>query len=245
MLRLLIGVLLLPSSALAVWAAADAVVGLTAHGPAWPFLGGMVASGAVWAFCRYALESPSGLGHWVASLSRRGHVLGHEVTHAVAAWSVGAKVLGMEVGEDGGHVDLSHSNAFVALAPYCIPIYTLLVVAGYRALLYFRPEAGGRGLFLGLMGASIAFHVVKTFESIWDVEQPDLAAAGGVVFSLAVILLANGVVVLGLSKLLFPAAVDFGAEARLAALRTRHFWGSLYGLVAPLRRTFVAQLKRP
>lgn len=246
MARLLIGVALLPTSAIVVWAAGEAIVHLTAHGPAWPFLGGMAVSAGLWGFLRYGLESDAGLGGWVAALSRRSHVLGHELTHAVAAWSVGAKVLGMKVGDDGGHVDLSHSNAFVALAPYCIPLYTLAVVLGYRAAIWFKPAAASwKGAFLALMGASIAFHLVKTFESIWDVEQPDLPAAGGVLFSVSIILLVNGALVLGLVKALFPAVVDVGAAAALAGARTKAFWMGLYGIVAPLRKTFVAQLKKP
>jgi len=245
MARLLVGIALLPTSAVAVWAASEAVLRLTSHGAAWPFLAGMAASAALWAFFRYGLETRESPGGRVAALATRLHVLAHELTHAVAAWTVGAKVLDLKVGEDGGHVDLSHSNAFVALAPYCVPFYTLAVVGGYRALLYFKPAVGGRGPFLALMGASIAFHLVKTFESLWDVEQPDLPAAGGVVFSLSIILLANAVVVLALVKALFPAAVDAGAAARLAASRSKAFWLGLYGLVAPLRRTFVAQLKKP
>jgi hypothetical protein len=194
---------------------------------------------------RYVVGEAKGPIGWLEALSRRFYVFGHELTHAVAAWSMGAKVLDFKVGDDGGHVDLSHSNAYIALAPYCVPIYTLLVVAGYRALLYFRPAVGGRSGFLGLMGLTIGFHLIKTFETISDRKQPDLPAAGGVVFSLSWILLANSLAVLLLVKALFPAAVDLGASARVLARSTASFWRGLYAFMEPLRHSFVAQLKRP
>jgi hypothetical protein len=181
----------------------------------------------------------------MASAARLLHVLGHELTHAIAAWSVGAKVLGFKVSGRGGHVDLSHSNAFIALAPYCVPIYSLAVVGVYRLMLALNPGAGGRAVFLAAMGITISFHLVKTFESLWDVSQPDLPAAGGVVFSLSWILLANGLVVLALSKALFPSAVELEGTLRAVAARTGSFWGALYGVIEPLRRGFVAQLKSP
>jgi hypothetical protein len=247
MARLLIGAALMPSSVLLVWASLQAVAALITNGraTAWSFLGGMAAVAALWAFGRYGLVEERGPLSWIAALSRRVYVLGHETTHALAAWASGAKVLGISVGERGGHVDLSHSNAFIALAPYCVPLYTILVVAAYRALLWYDPGAGRRQVFLALMGATLAFHVLKTYETITDRDQPDLPAAGGVLFSLALILLANGLVVLLLVKALFPGSVDLGASLRGVADGTRGFWLRLYALAAPLRTSFVAQLQRP
>ncbi len=159
-----------------------------------------------------------------AALVRRAYVFGHELTHALAAWAVGAQVHGFHVGEDGGHVDLSRSNAFIALAPYCVPIYTLLVIAGYRVLVWLRPGAGSPGLFLGLLGLTLAFHVLLTFESLVDQRQPDLTAAGGVVFSLALIALSNGLLVLLLLKLLFPRAVALSEPLWLVMTSSAAFW---------------------
>lgn len=236
MARLLIGAALMPSAVIFLWAACRAVGGLTVYPrSSWPFLTGFSAMALAWVF-------PVG---WVATLARRGYVLGHELTHALAAWSVGAEVFGFKIGADGGHVDLSRSNAYIALAPYCVPIYTLLVVAGYRALLYVKPDAGGLPVFLFLIGLTIAFHLIKTFETIWDRKQPDLSAAGGIVFALSWIFLFNGMAVLLLLKVLFPAAVDLGASLRLVMESTLGFWRGLYALFDPLRRSFVVQLKRP
>lgn len=244
MVRLLIGLTLLPSSALTLAAAASTLGAVASRSSAsFPFLAGLAGAAAAWAFLRFLLIEEAGPASWLGSFGRRLYVFGHELTHALAAWSIGAKVLGFKVGDDGGHVDLSHSNTFVALAPYCVPIYTLLVVAGYRVLLWLKPGAGGRELFLAALGATIAFHLLKTGEVLWDRKQPDLAAAGGAVFSLSLIALANGLVVLVLLKTLFPSAVPLAETARGVAAKTAHFWRWSYDFVRPIPSAFVAQLK--
>ena len=249
MARQLIGAALLPSAVFMALAAARSVAGLTTHGQAaWPFLAGLGLTALFWWFGRYTVESVETAAfpiRWAAALTRRGYVFGHELTHALAAWSVGAKVLGFAAGEDSGHIDLSRTNAFVALAPYCVPIYTLVVVAGYRVLLWLRPGAQAHALFLALIGVSIGFHLLKTFETIWDARQPDLPAAGGVVFSVSWIVMVNALTVLLLAKALFPAAVELAGSARGVWARTAAFWSGLYGVIEPLRRSFLAQLKRP
>jgi hypothetical protein len=247
--RLLIGTALLPSAFFLALAAGRTIAGLTRNGPAaWPFLAGMTAIVIGWWFGRYAVESIETAAwpiRWVSALSRRSYVFAHEITHALAAWSVGAKVHSIEVGRDSGHVDVSHMNAFVALAPYCIPLYTLLIVLGYRGFLWLSPGRDPRALFLVLIGASIGFHLLKTFETIWDVRQPDLPAAGGVVFSLSWIVIGNAVALMLLSKVLFPRAVELSGSAQSVLSRTRGFWAAAWLFLDPLRRTFVAQLGRP
>lgn len=249
MARLLIGAALLPTAAFAALAAARVVAGLTSHGQvAWPFLTGAGLTAIAWWFGRYCLESTETAAwpiRWSAALSRRGYVLGHELTHALAAWAVGAKVHGIHVGEDSGHVDLSHSNAFVALAPYCIPIYTLAVVASYRGLLWLHPSLAAPTPFLAVVGASVAFHLIKTFETLWDASQPDLPAAGGVVFSVACIVLANAACIVLLTKALFPAAVDAAAGAGVVAEKTVTFWKGAWNFVQPMKKSFLTQMGRP
>src|SRR5947209_510574 len=76
-----------------------------------------------------------------AAFSRpmRTYVFGHELTHALASVMMGGKVHEFKVSKSGGHVLLSKSNFFVALAPYCVPIYTLCVLFGFFALSFCLP----------------------------------------------------------------------------------------------------------
>lgn len=245
MFRLLVGLALMPTSALTLLAAAQVLALLAARAPsAFPFLAGLLLAVAAWLFGRYCAISDSSPAGWLGAFTRRVYIFGHELTHALAAWSVGGKVLGFKVGESGGHVDLSHSNAFIALAPYCIPIYTLLLIFAYRLLLWLKPGARYDSLFPVLVGLTLAFHGLKTIEVIFDRRQPDLAQAGGVVFSLAWIALANGLVVLILLKALFPGAVALGGDLRLIGQRTAGFWNWLWRFLKPLTTGFAAQLRR-
>lgn len=211
MIRLVFGSFMMPFSAILLAAAGRSLgrVFLDAAST-FPFLAGAGAA---------ALGRVAGdLGpRWFGALQRRLYVFGHEFTHAAAAWGSGAKVLGFKAGEHSGHVDLSHSNALVALAPYCIPIYALLAVLGWRLVLIARPGADVPGFFPFLMGLTLAFHLIATLDALWDARQPDLKDAGGVIFSLAWIGATNAVMVMLLLKALFPRLVPLGAEISAAA----------------------------
>lgn len=203
-----------------------------------PFVAGIGLVGAAWLIGRYVAH-PAGPGGWAMRAARWFYVLGHELTHALAAWSTGGKVFGIKVASDGGHADVSESGAFVALAPYCLPFHALLVVAGYRALLWFRPGLQVEALFLMLIGGALAFHALMTFEALADAKQPDLDVAGGVVFSLALIACVNGVVVLALLKVLFPESVVFAGSVRAAGSTAWWFWAKAWGAVTEVARRFL------
>ncbi len=235
MLRLLLGLALLPSSVLTLAVAVEALGVLAREPAALPFLAGIALCLALRLLGRRA-AGPS----WLSSLESRLYVFGHELTHALAAWSFGAKVLGFKVSQEGGHVDLSRSNAFVALAPYCLPIYSILTVLAYRLLLAFWPVEA-HGVFLAALGLTLFFHLIKTFECLWASRQPDLSAAGGVVFSLAAIALANALVVLLLVKVLFPGSLSLWGSLKRSAELSFSFWVGLARFLEPLRRSLVSQ----
>ena len=214
MLRLLLGLALLPLSASLLWASARTLAGVAAGtAAAAPFAAGLGIAVAAWLVGR-SLAPEKGPLAWASRAARWSSVLGHELTHALAAWALGGKVYGMKVGERDGHVDLSESGAFVALAPYCVPLAAFAVAVGYRALLWARPGAGAEALFLFLMGGALGAHLLFTWGSLTETRQPDLDAAGGVVFSIAVIMGANALVILLLLKGLFPGSVPLWTRLR-------------------------------
>ncbi len=233
MLRLLVGLLLLPLSGALFWAAAKALAGVAmGAAAAAPFVSGMGLMTVAWLLGNHVVE-PHGAFAWVMRAARWLYVMGHELTHAIAAWTTGGSVYAIHVEESGGHVDLSHSSAFVALAPYCVPFHALAVVLGYRLLLWLKPAAQAEALFLLLMGAALAFHALMTWETLTQVKQPDLEAAGGSVFSFALIGALNGLMVLILLKMLFPESVAFGASVKRAALGAWWFWTKAWRLAWP------------
>jgi hypothetical protein len=141
------------------------------------------------------------------------YVFGHELTHALAAALSGYRVKSFTASGSGGHVVLSDTNAWVAIAPYCVPIYTLAVVA-VAQIVRFHTDFSVSPPWCGFaVGFTFAFHAALTLHALRQ-RQPDLRVAGPFL-SLVLILLANSLVVVLLMKALFPGWVSlraFGAE---------------------------------
>jgi len=205
-----LGLLLAPTSVLAILGAGKAVVPLAVGlRQSFPFLAGLLG----YPVLHFALLRPL-----------RFYIFGHELTHALAAVLCGYRVMRFHSGASQGYVHVSRSNAFVALAPYCIPLYAIIVLAAYRLACLW---VGGRHLdvlFLVLMGLSLSFHLVLTLDVLVAQRQRDLVQAGGVVFSLAVIALANAAALVLAFKVLFPDAVSLRAFALELARGTGVFW---------------------
>jgi hypothetical protein len=184
--------LLIPAAAL--WAVCGATL-KTLHLPrsaVWPVAAGAACYGIFQAF----FSRPMGL-----------YVFGHELTHAVAAWMSGYRVRSMKVSSSGGEVVTSDTNLFVALAPYCVPLYTVILAVVWAVLL--RTNVVGASAYPWFafgVGLTFAFHLELTLHALRQ-QQPDLKH-GGVFLSLVIILLCNGVAMVLLMKLLFPAYVD-------------------------------------
>lgn len=129
------------------------------------------------------------------------HVFLHEVTHALATWLCLGSVTGLAASAKGGKVTTNKTNFFIRLAPYCLPLPTILLAATCFLLESLHlPPYGHPLLFAGVIGAGHAFFVGFT---LWSMrrDQPDLLADGWF-FSITVIWLCNVIVlaaVLGLA----------------------------------------------
>lgn len=132
------------------------------------------------------------------------HVVGHELTHALFAALFGGRVKTLNVSAKGGVVLVSKSNLLVALAPYFIPLYTLMALVLFWVVMpAIKPYAAG------LVGATVAFHGALTFFTLKS-HQPDLEE-GGVLLSLALIYVANLLLLAGILALLLPEWFAFGS----------------------------------
>lgn len=133
------------------------------------------------------------------------YVLGHELTHAAAALISGYKVKSLFVSEKGGEVELSDSNVGVALAPYCVPVYTLAVLLAYGLVRQYA-ALSAPPLWVGFgVGLTLAFHGTLTVHSLRQ-DQPDLRH-GGTFFSLVMIVFSNGLALAVVLKTLFLSNV--------------------------------------
>lgn len=142
------------------------------------------------------------------------YVWAHEMTHAIFTILCGGRVTHFHVSAAGGHILTDKNNILIALSPYFIPFYTLLLVpvclllGTVFDLTTLLPLPGGFGfrplwgVFL-LMGGSWAFHVTFTLWMIGK-DQPDLRL-NGLFFSSCLIYLVNAFL---LAFLLTAAAPD-------------------------------------
>jgi hypothetical protein len=119
----------------------------------------------------------------------RVYVFGHELTHALTVWLMGGKVEEIAVRRDGGHVLADKVNTWIALSPYFIPLYSVIVLVAYCVLALFTDPDPFYRWMLGGLGCTWAFHLSFT---CWMIPkgQSDLAY-GGHFFSLVIIYLAN------------------------------------------------------
>jgi len=161
-----------------------------------PFAGGM----ALYAIIHYTCYNFS-----------RFYVFGHELTHAFAAWLCGFRVSKISVKRESGYVKMDKINAFVVLAPYFIPFYLLISALVYGIAGLCTDVTPFRPYVLVWLGGCLAFHFIQTFHTLWEADQPDLKLAGGKIFSLVTIVLANMFILACVLKVLFPQDVSLQA----------------------------------
>ena len=210
LLKLLIALLLLPTAALTFAETVRILFAVLGHlQAAVSFIAGVV----VYAGVHY--------GYYDFS---RPYVFAHEMTHALAALLCGCRIKDVSVGQDSGYVKMDRCNAFVVLAPYFVPAYTLAAAFVYAMANLFVDLTPYRQVFLFVIGFCTAFHVTQTFKTLFETDQPDLKLAGGKVFSVVMITLANLVVLALVLKALFPEAVSLAEAGKNVLAGTVNIW---------------------
>ena len=170
----------------------------------------VLTDSALWAFA-------AGYGLWLAVFvflpkPMRTYVLGHELTHAMWALMMGARVSGLKVKKTGGQVRTSKTNWFIALAPYFFPFYAMLFIA-----LFFIAHAIWNldrymWVLFFLVGLGWSFHVTFTLMMVLTVKQPDIASQGAI-FS-AVVIYCMNLLAMALTVAALSRSVTFAELAR-------------------------------
>ncbi len=137
------------------------------------------------------------------------YVLGHELTHVffiyLCGGSIPRKGFSVTLG-GGGHVITNKSNILIALSPYFIPFWSVVLVLISMLLeRCVKIPHHSEALYL-LIGASWTFHLTWT---LWMLprDQPDLKENGSF-FSLTIIYLANVLLLAGMLSLA-PGGLNF------------------------------------
>lgn len=146
--------------------------------------------------------------HYTVYDFSRMYVFVHEMTHALVAFLCGSRVRKVSVRKESGYVKMDKINTFIVLSPYFVPGYVVLVAFVYVVADLFVDLTPYRQAFLFLVGFFLSFHFIQTFKTLFEADQPDLELAGGKLFSIITISLANLVVLALVLKGLFPEQVD-------------------------------------
>lgn len=190
-LRWLVGLLLIGPCVVTTWSFLSLVADATLEHQFW-------TTAAFWYFATGVLLMA---GWFATGLLRSGflylYVLGHELTHIVVIKVFRGRVSDWGVSVSGGFVTTDKTNIVIALAPYFVPFWSLVLLAiyGLVRLAVPMPPVGEKVLYW-LLGFSWAFHLLWT---LWMIprDQPDLRE-NGTFLSLIIIYLVNLLLLVGM-----------------------------------------------
>ncbi|MFO7871672.1 MAG: hypothetical protein R6V03_09610 [Kiritimatiellia bacterium] len=196
-LRFLAGLLMVPCGAVATRALFSMVQAnhLSVHGAVPPGSLALASGFLLWIAVYFLLPRPV-----------RSYVIAHELTHALWGMAMGARVSGLKITDRSGSVTVSKNNAFITLAPYFFPLYTVLVIAGYYGLGVFYEVERYFDWWMGLIGFTWAFHFTFTVGALMQ-RQSDIREYGRL-FSYAMIYLFNVLGVVLWTVLVSPVTLE-------------------------------------
>ncbi len=146
--------------------------------------------------------------HLLIMAPTRLYIFGHELMHTIATWISGGKVKGFKVGKKKGSVKTDRVNPVIALAPYVVPVYSILLGLLYGIAGFFWDTSPWTWWFLFVLGLTLTFHLVFTIVVLRE-EQTDLHVVGPLL-SLVLIVWFNMTLVIGAVSLVIPE-VHFGS----------------------------------
>lgn len=135
------------------------------------------------------------------------YVFAHEFTHALWAIPFGGKLKDFRAGESGGYAVVTRSNLIVAIAPYFFPLYTYLVLGLFGIFISAGIRETVFPYICFLTGLTLSFHLIFTGLSLLK-KQSDLRK-GGMLLSIALILILNMVFIVLIFKVLDSDTIRF------------------------------------
>lgn len=153
------------------------------------------------------------------------YVFGHESMHAFATVCSGGKASKIKVSSKEGSVKTTTPNFFVMLAPYMIPVYTVIIAIAYFILSFFIDITKYSGVFIFLIGFTLMFHLAYTAESIRQ-KQSDLIKTG-YFSSISFIYIVNLVIVFLIMSLFFRDVSFIGFISDIYE-KTKFFYWSFW-----------------
>jgi len=125
----------------------------------------------------------------------KSYILEHELSHVLFALMSGVKVKDVSLKSDRAWVKTERVTIFIALAPYSLPLYTLILIILYKLISIIYKNRVLLIIVYFLLGISLSFHIVATIHYI-QLDQPDMKRYG--YFSSLVLIFTWSLIILAL-----------------------------------------------
>lgn len=135
------------------------------------------------------------------------YIIGHELVHVLSTYLCGGKVKKMKIRGLHGSVNVDKVNTFIALSPYFIPFYSVIVAFLWLVFRHLLKLNIPTEVFVFLLGFTMMFHLVLTLYAIY-LGQTDFEICGWL-FSMVVILIANSLILIFLFTFIFSSKLKF------------------------------------
>jgi len=106
----------------------------------------------------------------------KSYIIEHELTHIIFAILSGIKVKKVSL-KNNAHVTIEKVNLLIALSPYSLPLYTIIILSIYKFIAVFYNSSLLSLIFYFIASTSLSFHVVSTIHYL-KLDQPDLKRYG-------------------------------------------------------------------
>jgi hypothetical protein len=107
----------------------------------------------------------------------KSYILEHELSHLLIAVLSGIRVRSVSFKVTDAYVRTDRINPFIALVPYSLPLYSLVIILLFKMTVLITQSSAVRGVFYILIGMSLSFHFVATIHYL-HLDQPDLRRYG-------------------------------------------------------------------
>jgi hypothetical protein len=125
----------------------------------------------------------------------KSYILEHELSHMLFALLSGIRIQRVSFKSSNAYVKTERINIFIALAPYSLPLYTVILLLPFRLLHLITDEPLVFNIFCLFIGMSLSFHIASTIHYV-QIEQPDLRRYG--YFSSLILVFTWSIIILSL-----------------------------------------------
>jgi len=148
------------------------------------------------------------------------YVIGHEFIHMISTYICGGKVKKVKIGTSYGSVNVNKVNTFIALSPYFVPLYTIIVTLLWAILKYIIKINLSIEILSFFIGFTIMFHLLLTIYAIY-IGQQDFKISGWL-FSIIIIFIINCLILIFLFILLFLPKIQISQIKDFFLLNTKN-----------------------